>query len=164
MSSRAEIMITGMWRSCRVCSVAFQHGEPVESGHHHVEQHEVDASVVLGEALECLDAIAGLHDAVAQLGQPAAEDVSVGFVVVDDQHRRQAARERRRGVAGVALDEDRSVGEATCERTQASGSDREPLDVRCGQGRGGGQTGGQRLQLCHPVDECVDRLRSRRGR
>ena len=55
MSSRAEIMMTGMWRIGGSFRCPFEHGKPVKTGHHHVEQHKVDAGVRLGQAVEGFD-------------------------------------------------------------------------------------------------------------
>jgi Cyclic nucleotide-binding domain len=49
-----------------VISVAFQHGKPIEAWHHHIKQHQIDSELRFGEALECFDAIAGLHNPIAR--------------------------------------------------------------------------------------------------
>ena len=62
--------------------------QAVELGHHHVEHHQVEAT--LGEAAQRLAAVGRLHDLVAVLAQRVGEQRQDRPLVVHQQYSRRA--------------------------------------------------------------------------
>ncbi len=66
------------------------HLEAVETGHPHVQQHQI-GRVALGQC-ERFAAIEYRHDIVVGVGQQLADDLHIGGLVVDHHHHRQGDR------------------------------------------------------------------------
>ena len=84
VSSTAEIMITGRWRSVRVLADEREHLVAVELGHEHVEQDDVEG-VADVQLLPAAPAVDGGDDLVAEPFEVAREQPAVDRIVVYDQ-------------------------------------------------------------------------------